>query len=295
MATNERAKDRFVLNPNRYIEEAIRRFIETSPANRLESFGNALIFEDPLIGFADGNDPLFEDYKKIVHESHFTPREILARHLGTEASSLPDVSVISFVLPVNIETNRGNAREKEGPTLRWNHTRWHGQDFITKLSEHLIYFLGEFGIGAVAPDLTPSFTIHRQAGLVSNWSQRHMAYAAGLGTFSLSEGFITPKGQAMRCGSVVAAVKLLASPRPYANHLANCRFFATGKCGACIRRCPGGALSEQGHDKKKCFDIIFKQQKPWLDGAYGPGYIGQYAGCGLCQTGVPCEHGIPKI
>ncbi len=25
-----------------------------------------------------------------------------------------------------------------------------------------------------------------------------------------------------------------------------------------------------------------------------PGYMGHYSGCGLCQTGVPCEAGIPK-
>jgi hypothetical protein len=30
-----------------------------------------------------------------------------------------------------------------------------------------------------------------------------------------------------------------------------------------------------------------------MEGAHGPGYIGLYAGCGLCQTGVPCESRIP--
>jgi len=97
----------------------------------------------------------------------------------------------------------------------------------------------------------------------------------------------------MRCGSMVTNLKLTASPRPYPHHLANCLFYATGKCGVCIRRCPGDAISEQGHDKAKCSQVIFKVQKPWLDGDHGPGYIGQYAGCGLCQTGVPCEHRIP--
>lgn len=298
MATPMHEKELFLSNPNRFIEEAIHHFVKTSPANRLESFENAPIFEEPLVGFADGNDPLFEDYKRLVHENHFTPREILVKHLtatgGDEPPALPDVSVISFVLPISRGTSQGNAREKEGPTLRWNHTRWQGQAFITELSHHLTSLLEMFGVQAVAPDLTPFFTIHRHPGnYASNWSQRHMAYAAGLGTFSLSEGFITPKGQAMRCGSVVAALKLAPSPRPYAHHLANCCFHATGKCGACIRRCPGGAITEQGHDKRKCFDVIFKQQKPWIDGVHGPGYIGQYAGCGLCQTGVPCEHRIP--
>ena len=30
-----------------------------------------------------------------------------------------------------------------------------------------------------------------------------------------------------------------------------------------------------------------------MEGAHGPGFIGSYAGCGLCQTGVPCATLIP--
>ena len=43
-------------------------------------------------------------------------------------------------------------------------------------------------------------------GFASTWSERHAAYASGLGTFGLSDGLITPRGQAMRCGSVVARI-----------------------------------------------------------------------------------------
>ena len=280
------------------IEEAIREFVRTSPLNRLESFGGVPIFDEPLIGFADGDDPLFEQFKKVVHESHLPPREILGRHLEEKlktASPAPaHVSVISFVLPVSEETRTSNAREKEGPSLRWNHTRWKGQEFIQVLSRHLVSFLEERGANAVAPDLTPHFKMIRlQDGYASTWSQRHAAFAAGLGTFSLSDAFITSRGSAMRCGSVVTDLKLEPSPRPYAGHLENCLFYATGKSGVCIDRCPRGAISERGHDQRRCNEILFKDQKPWLEGAHGPGYIGQYAGCGLCQTGVPCESRIP--
>jgi epoxyqueuosine reductase QueG len=61
----------------------------------------------------------------------------------------------------------------------------------------------------------------------------------------------------------------------------------------CIRLCPGGAISEKGHDKLKCINVLMERQKPWLEGAHGPGFIGRYAGCGLCQSGVPCARRIP--
>jgi epoxyqueuosine reductase len=286
-------------DPKSLLEKAIKNFVMTSEANRLTSFRNQPIFDEPLIGFADGDDPLFTEFKKIVHEKHFTPREILALH-GTEvsetaaAAELKSVSVISFVLPISGETRLSNAKEKEGPSLRWNHTRWQGQAFITELSKYLVSLLTSMGFCAVAPDLTPSFEIILEpAGFASKWSQRHIAYAAGLGTFSLNDGFITSIGLAVRCGSVVTDLKLEPSIRPYPHHLANCLFYATGKCGKCIRRCPGDAISEKGHDKIKCFQVLFENQKPWMEGAHGKGYIGDYAGCGLCQTDVPCENRIP--
>ena len=297
---DKQKKSRFDTNPEGFIEKAIRKFVKTSSLNRLESFGGEPIFDQPLIGVADSDDPLFAEYKKVVHELHFSPKEILTLHLTEtlkdKAPQVEDVSVISFVLPINRNTLSSNAQQKEGPSLRWNHTRWKGQDFITGLSTYLVSLLEAMGTHALAPEISPYFKIMQVSdGFTSNWSQRHIAYAAGLGTFSLNEGFITSKGLAMRCGSVVAGIKLKPSIKPYEHHLANCLFYASNKCGECIRRCPGGAISEKGHDKMKCFEVLFVKQKPWAEGVYGSGYIGSYAGCGLCQTGVHCERRIPVL
>jgi len=50
---------------NQFITETICTYVATSALNRLEHFGKAPIFEEPLIGFADGNDPLFHDLKEV--------------------------------------------------------------------------------------------------------------------------------------------------------------------------------------------------------------------------------------
>jgi len=78
---DKRTKRRFDTNPERFIEEAIRNFVRTNPLNRLESFGGEPIFDQPLVGFVDGDDSLFAEYKKMVHELHLNPREILTLHL----------------------------------------------------------------------------------------------------------------------------------------------------------------------------------------------------------------------
>src|SRR4030066_277897 len=160
---DKRTKDLFDTDPNRFIEQAIKKYVRSSPANRLDSFGGEPIFEKPLVGFADGDDPLFNEYKKVVHESHFLPREILGLHLAEklkpEAPHPESVSVISFIFPINRETTKVNAREKEGPSLRWNHTRWKGQDFIKELSLYLVSFLETMGAYALAPELSSFFKI----------------------------------------------------------------------------------------------------------------------------------------
>jgi epoxyqueuosine reductase len=61
-------------------------------------------------------------------------------------------------------------------------------------------------------------------------------------------------------------------------------------CGLCIERCPAGAITNSGHDKVKC-------QQYLKDIGYRPKenyhIVKSVAGCGLCQTGVPCEAANP--
>lgn len=291
--------EQFKRSPSLFLEEAIKGFVATSPGNRLQAFNGDRIFDEPLVGFADGDDALFQDYKTIIGDFHLTPREVLATHLRDEGTGdekpRRSVSVISWVLPVSQGTRLSLRRESQVPSLRWNHTRWHGQDFINELSRYLVSLLEKLGQRAIAPELANCYSIKELPnGPASNWSQRHIAYAAGLGTFSLSDGFITPRGIALRCGSVVADIALPPSPRVYENHLINCLFYREGSCRRCIERCPAGAISEQGHDKKRCREFLNIEQRAMLkELGREEGYIGRYPGCGLCQTKVPCEDRIP--
>jgi len=285
-------------NAAAFLEKAIKEYVAKNPANRLESFDDGCIFDEPLVGFADGDDAIFRDYKTIIGDFHLTPREVLEKYLeskeGIQKRS-SEVSVISFVLPVTYETRLSLRKETMIPSLRWNHTRWHGQHLIDELSRYLISLLEGMGYMAVAPELAGFFKLKNlPGGYVSNWSQRHIAYAAGLGTFSLNDGFITPRGMAMRCGSVVTDARIPPSLRVYKDHLANCLFYRDGSCRRCAERCPAGAISEQGHDKNKCLEFLFTRQKEIVkELGREDGYIGRYLGCGLCQTKVPCEARIP--
>jgi epoxyqueuosine reductase len=278
------------------IERIIKKFVAESPSNSLKDIDGSRIFGEPLVGFADGDAPLFKEYKKIIGDFHLTPREALEMHLKNNGvEKMPGrVSVISFVMPAVEETRLSLRKETLLPSLRWNHTRWQGQDFINETSKYVVAELEKMGYQAVAPELSGFFKV-RSVTAGSNWSQRHMAYAAGLGTFSLNDGFITPKGIAIRLGSVVTDVVLQPTQMKYPNFRANCLFYRGISCGSCAKRCPAGAITENGHDKAKCFEFLNVGQKKLLqDMGREQGYVGRYVACGLCQTGVPCEAEIPK-
>jgi epoxyqueuosine reductase QueG len=281
-----------------FIRNSIERYVNESLSNRLPSFDNEPIFDDPVIGFADADDPIFQDYKGIIGEYHLTPREAFSEGLkdrGIEQVEVERLSVVSWSLPISLATRLSMRRESQVPSLRWNHTRFQGQDFINDISRHLISQIEKRGLHAVAPEIEKNYTFKSdETGLSSNWSQRHIAYAAGLGTFSLNDALITPKGIAMRLGSIVTDMDLPVTPRTCAGIYSNCLFYRNGSCGRCIKRCPAGAISEKGHDKNKCLEYVFNRTKSLLQemGRF-EGFIGSYPACGMCQTKVPCEGRIP--
>jgi epoxyqueuosine reductase QueG len=131
--------------------------------------------------------------------------------------------------------------------------------------------------------------VETPGGLSSTWSERHAAFAAGLGTFSLNRGFISERGIAHRCGSVITNLVITPSLRRYRHHTENCLFCRNGSCGVCISRCPVGAITRFGHDKESCRVYGYETVVQEVGERYGVAT----PGCGLCQTGVPCEARIP--
>ncbi len=275
-----------------WIEKTVKDFIETSPKNTLKNQNNDKAFELPLVGFSRGDDPLYEAYKDHVGPFYLTPWEIFVVTFRDFSIKFEELTVISWILPHNNITKVDNRKEGFYPSERWARARIFGEEVNEKLRKHMVASLESEGYRAVAPSLTPQFSIRisPKYGYASTWSERHAAYASGLGTFGLCDGLITSVGKAMRTGSIIAQIPVSPTPRPYADHHEYCLFFTQGVCGKCISRCPVGAIKEAGKNKETCYKHLFPVTKDYVTSNYAfDGY-----GCGLCQTGVPCESKIPK-
>ncbi|MDJ0722197.1 MAG: epoxyqueuosine reductase [Desulfobacterales bacterium] len=278
--------------PEAAIQALIEDFVATSIHNDLDLSAREKIWDRPLVGYAAGDDPLFEAYVAHIGAFYLKPVDIYRRSFPDDAATAPGaLTVISWILPASAATRAEQSRSRRRPSMRWARTRQRGEAFNEDLRRHVVDALAAAGVSAVAPMLAPFWQRISEGPYApcSNWSERHAAHAAGLGTFGLCDGLITAVGKAVRVGSVVARLSLAPTPRPYRDHRAYCLFFSHGTCGRCIPRCPVDALSTDGHDKQKCMQYTEVGMKAVMQKRYG---IDTYA-CGLCQADVPCMDHIP--
>ncbi len=308
-------------------EKVLREFIADTGRNNLgPGAEDTPAWEDFLLGFATGDDPLWQELKTAVGPEHWTPVEAFAAGqdpgaepagapnpkqpptpwaaqpapgpaarpgagTATAAASAAELTVVSWALTQTEATKAANRRENRLPSEAWARARVFGQEANRELHRALLEALRAAGYEAVAPaqlpawgELAPGKNTWR-----STWSERHVAYVSGLGTFGLSGGLITAKGKAVRFGSLVVKAVVPATPRPYTSPFAYCLHFSGDGCAECAARCPAGSVDVRGRDKEACMRHLGRAEQH-IGRHYGfAGY-----GCGLCQTGVPCESGIPE-
>lgn len=262
----------------------IKKIYDEATDNVLPETDGIKIFDEPLVGFGAAEDALFSDFKKMeaIGPWYKTPAEWLE---GAR-------TVVELFFPFSEVVKESNRKVKEGVSKNWLYARIEGQSFIANYMQKLKEYFKANGVNAIVPQADSGFkAIVKGKGMAeypelpetvfsSNWSERHAAFVCGLGTFGLSKGVITKKGMAGRFGGIVIDTPIEADEREYSELYEYCN-----RCGACIKRCPVGAISlENGKNHNICEELLAKSKI-----TYAPRY-----GCGLCQTGTPCESGIPK-
>ena len=253
----------------------LAELVATDPRNVLPEGDNPPIWEAPAVGIAAASDPLFATLKQpgVVGPIH-----VDADHWLTGAKS-----VVSFFLPFSREVKKSYDKHARLPSLEWVSGRQNGEVFVNVARRALARYLQSQGGRAVVPTLQR----HYQAvDLIPMWSERHVAFIAGIGTFGLHGGLLTEKGAAGRIGSVVTDLDLLPTPRPYTGVYEYCPWVTDSTCGACIARCPVGAVHDTGKDHQICLTNGRDHIRPAY-AAWG------YHSCGHCQNNLPCTDGIP--
>jgi epoxyqueuosine reductase QueG len=226
-------------------------------------------WKPPLIAYANAHDPLFEQLKQIIGPAHLTPRELLP---GAE-------SVIAYFLPFRERIAHSN-RDTGPASHDWAVAYTETNTLIATINRRLIETLEHDGYATVAPP--PTHVFDKEA-LVSNWSHKHVAYIAGLGTFGLHHMLITAEGCAGRLGTLVTNGS--AAPTARYTHEA-CLHKHNGSCTACVKRCTFGALTVDAFDRRACYRVCQDNSSLFPN-------AGHADVCGKCASAVPCSYTDP--
>ncbi len=244
------------LSMKEYIENTIEQIIANSTGN--------ISYCSPLVTYARAVDPLFAELKKVVGPGHLLPQDLLP-----EAAS-----VVAFFIPFPKEMVVTN-RKSPYVSREWAEAYIETNRLISLCCEKLAAGLAAEGVKAAWQQPTHNFDPEQ---LISFWSHKHVAYICGAGSFGLHQMLITPHGCAGRLGSLVLDLPVSPSPRPDSPH---CLYLREGKCLACVKSCPSGALTTQGLDKQKCYRYLLAVDAYYTD-------LGTCDACGKCATGGPC-------
>ncbi|RLI86083.1 MAG: epoxyqueuosine reductase [Archaeoglobales archaeon] len=244
------------------IKEWIKSFVRKYSELRSINF-----WREPVVGFADATSP-FERLRKVI-DNHLLPEEILE---GAR-------SVVVFFIPFTKEVVESNVKGKYASRL-WATSYVETNRLISELANYVVGKLEARGYASLALPPTHNFD---EVNLISDWSHKHVAYIAGLGTFGFHTMLITEKGCCGRLGSLITRAELKPGEPKKEEFCLHARGL---ECRMCVKKCAFGALKQNGLDKRKCYEICLENDRFFND-------LPLTDVCGKCACGVPCSLRIP--
>lgn len=244
-----------------WLTSLIREYTDDYP----KRYNTRTVWGQAQVAVADADDPRFLDLKIQVGPGHLLPQDLLP---GAR-------SIICYFLPFARSIGRSN-KPGDPCSDEWAYAYLETNRLINHLNAVIQEELARQGYRAAVTPATHNFD---EKTLLSDWSHRHIAVIAGLGTLGLNRMLITDQGCCGRVGSLATDMEIdPASPEAYSG----CLYFYNESCRQCITNCTQGALQIDGFDRHKCYGLLLKnagihQEKGFADA------------CGKCLSNVPCS------
>jgi epoxyqueuosine reductase QueG len=222
-------------------------------------------WKKPVIAYASAQDPLFLKLREVAVAEHLQPADI-----NPEGRT-----VITYFLPFEDWIVKSNQIGQEN-SYEWARAYVETNKLIQIINDHLITYLGELGFKTMKLPIELNMDHER---LVSVWSNRHVGFIAGLGTFGINNMLITESGCCGRLGNVVTNLELEPTPRPHGEY---CLCKVDSSCGICVDNCIVDALGDKVFDRFGCNEVLKKNAERFKD-------LGNASCCGKCLVGLPCS------
>ena len=237
-------------------------------------------FDDILVGYQDAHHDI---YSRLQHAYPF---HLLPTDFESEAVRI--ASVISYAIVFTPHTTR--------VTDSFSPQTWVEATFVFRtLSNTINSYIctASEGETVIVPrDSSRYARMNTEEAFLSSWSERHVAYTCGLGTFGLHHALITEKGCQVRLSSLVTSATYDGiAPLPLKGLYDYCLYYTSGTCRKCVAACPVTAITTEKKDMVQCYE-----KEDTINTVYNAEQYGRsIPTCGLCMIGVPCSTGIPVM
>lgn len=251
------------------MKEVIRAEIQSFLSRYQDELGCETRWREPLVGFASAADPLFSRLTTVVSPSHSLPDELLP---GARTA-------VAFFVPFERSVARSNI---DGMLVsrEWALAYIQTNELIGAICQHMKGYIESRGHAVFTTPATHNFDREK---LMSDWSHRHVAFAAGLGGLGLNNMLITKQGCCGRLGSFLTTLELVPDGRSAAEA---CLHRAGRSCARCVERCAAGALRADAFDRKRCYAACLQNGAAFTA-------MGKADVCGKCVVGLPCSFTDP--
>lgn len=227
-----------------------------------ESCGRQTRFKEPLIGFANTSEPVFDMYYDNSFCKH--PRKVYN----------PARAIIVYFLPYEDDIVESNRQGSE-PSAKWVQAYHDSTWALMKVNASITEELNRFGRLAAICN-TPNDWNEKKCG--PEWNFKIAANVAGMGDFGPAGCIMTEAGPAGRFGAILTDVNLAPERdfgfgnsesrgntpemfQAFKKFMTHCCYETGNSEGAAseeaishalIESCPGGAITAEGINRKAC-------------------------------------------
>lgn len=247
------------------------------------------MFDSIKLGIQRADHVVFEKIKDTIPD-HLGPYDFCA--LNNWPPDKGDASVVSIAVYFKKCIVEENSRQQTHPSHSWYQVIYHLENFIKYFSTQISCYVDSMKHSAIFPKETALYKVYRENNIkYANWSERHVAYACGLGSFGLHGALITDRGCTHHLMSFIVNTGFGAYSIPQELYYENCLYLNEHTCGKCMTRCPVNSITEKGHCVRTCLGHESVVNKKRAKEIYGI----EIEACGLCMSGVPCSLRNPRL
>ena len=95
------------------LENSIKSFCSSMDENSFGRDSEERLWDEPIIGYSRGDDPLFNKIKKDIGQFYWTPIEIFTKTFPKVKVSPEKLTVITWILPQTKATKADHQKETE--------------------------------------------------------------------------------------------------------------------------------------------------------------------------------------